>query len=226
MTLAHYPCPLPGGGETAEYALSFDKCRTKRVLIIPALLDEANKLRHFSVEVMRRLDGVGIDSFLPDLPGCNESEQNLADVEPEDWATAVHAAARYFAATHVLAIRGGGLLLPPRIGGWHYAPVKGATLLKTLLRARVLASREQGREESVDGLLEHGTAHGLELAGFSLSGEALRQLGGLKPDSRHEITMIEHSTIGGAPPWLRAEPDFDAAQADGVATLVSMSLSE
>ena len=226
MTPAHYSCPLPGGGETAEYARSFDKRRSKRVLFIPALLDEANKLRHFSVEVMRRLDSVGIDSFLPDLPGCNESEQNLADVEPEDWATAVHAAARHFAATHVLAIRGGGLLLPPRIGGWHYAPVKGATLLKTLLRARVLASREQGREESLDGLLEHGTAHGLELAGFSLSGEALRQLGGLKPDGRDEITVIEHSTIGGTPLWLRAEPDFDPAQADGLAALVSMSLSE
>lgn len=226
MTAVRYPCPLPGGGETAEYALSFDKRRTKRVLVIPALLDEANKLRHFSVEVMRRLDRAEIDTFLPDLPGCNESKQNLADVEPEDWATAVHAAARHFAATHVLAIRGGGLLLPPRIGGWHYAPVKGATLLKTLLRARVMASREQGREESVDGLLEHGTAHGLELAGSFLSGETLRQLGGLKPDGRDEMTVIEHSTIGGAPLWLRAEPDFDPAQADVLATLVSMSLCE
>lgn len=226
MTPTYYLCPLPGGGETQEYTLSFDRKRPTRVVVIPALLDEANKLRHFTVEVMRRLDKAGVDSFLPDLPGTNESQQDLRDVEPEDWATAVHAATRHFAATHVLAIRGGGLLLPPGLGGWHYSPVKGATLLKTLLRARVLSSREQGLDESVDGLLEAGAADGLELAGYSLSGEALRQLNRLKPSEGNQIAVIEHSTIGGAPLWLRAEPDFDPAQADALVALISMGLIE
>jgi len=34
-------------------------------------------MRRFTVEVMRRLDNAGIDSFLPDLPGGNESSQAL-----------------------------------------------------------------------------------------------------------------------------------------------------
>ncbi|PKB25604.1 hypothetical protein B0I00_0806 [Novosphingobium kunmingense] len=225
MTPGAYPCPLPGGGVANEYALSFDRGRAARLLVIPALLDEANRLRRFTVEVMRRLDAAGIDSLLPDLPGCNESRQDLSLVEPEDWATAVHAAARHFAATQVLAIRGGGLLLPPRLGGWHYAPVKGATLLKTLLRARVIAGREAGLDETVDGLLAEGVEDGLELAGYRLSGETLRQLQSLIPPERKAIATIDHATIGGAPLWLRAEPDFDPAQADALAAVVAMGVA-
>ncbi len=112
MKLEAYPCPLPGGAAASELALVFDRQRKRRVLVAPALFDESNRMRRFTVEVMRRLDGAGIDSILPDLPGCNESERDLAAVEPEDWRMALEAAARHFGATHVLAIRGGGLVLP------------------------------------------------------------------------------------------------------------------
>lgn len=219
-----YSCPLPGGGDAAELALAFDQGRAVRVLVIPALFDEANRMRRFTVEVMRRLDGAEIDSFLPDLPGCNESLQDLALIEPEDWATAAHAAARQFGVTRVLAIRGGGLILPPDLGGWHYAPVKGASLLKTLLRARVIASREAGREESVDALVAEGLDMGLDLAGYALSGEMIRQLQGLAPSPRAGISVIDHDTIGGSPLWLRAEPDHDPAQAEALAAHIAMSI--
>ncbi|WP_367183306.1 hypothetical protein [Novosphingobium sp.] len=188
-------------------------------------MDEANKLRHFTVEVMRRLDGAGIDSFLPDLPGCNESGQDLATIEPEDWSTAIHAASRHFAATRVLAIRGGGLLCPPAMAGWHYAPLKGASILKTLLRARIIAAREAGRDENIDDLLANGLEDGIELAGFHLSGEMLRQLQSLVPQTRSEICIVDHATIGGRALWLRAEPDFDPVQADALAAVIVMSLT-
>ena len=55
--------------------------------MLPAWFDEGNKLRHFTVEVMRRLDGAGIDSFLPDLPGCNESLAPLEQQTLESWRT-------------------------------------------------------------------------------------------------------------------------------------------
>ncbi len=35
---------------------------------------------------------------------------------------------------------------------------------------------------------------------------------------------IAHADIGGAALWLRAEPDYDAAQADALAAVVSMEL--
>src|SRR5690606_13943847 len=99
---AVWPCPLPQGGLADEYALTVDRARPARVLIIPALFDEANRLRRFTVELMRRLDSAGIDSALPDLPGTNESLQPLDAQTGDGWRAATAAAAAHFAATHVL----------------------------------------------------------------------------------------------------------------------------
>ena len=220
-----YPCPLPGGAAASELALVFDQGRSKRVLIAPALFDEANRMRRFTVEMMRRLDGAGLDCFLPDLPGCNESEQELALIEPEDWWMALEAAARHFGATHVLAIRGGGLLLPEKLPGWHYAPVKGSSLIKTMLRARIIAAREAGMEENAAELMEQGKEIGLDLAGWSLSGEMLRQLDQLLPPKRGDLIPVDQETIGGSPLWLRAEPDESADQADALAAVVAVALA-
>ena len=225
MKAESYPCPLPGGAAASEFALAFDAGRSKRVLIAPALFEEAHKLRRFTVEVMRRLDGSGIDCFLPDLPGCNESEQDLALIEPEDWRMALEAAARHFEATHVLAIRGGGLVLPEKLGGWHYAPVKGSSLLKTMLRARILSAREAGREETAEALLSEANERGIELAGYPLSAAMVRELSALAPTPREHVQVIDQDLLGGSPLWLRAEPDEDAGQADALAAVIAMSLN-
>ena len=222
IEILSYPCPLAGGAAAHELALGFDRERPVRVLVVPALFDEANRLRRFTLEVMRRLDGVGIDSFLPDLPGTNESERELAEVEAEDWIMAIEAAWREFGATHVLSLRGGALLMPKGLPGWSYAPAKGGSLLRTMLRARMLAAREAGREESSETLLTHGLEHGLELAGYHLSPEMIRQLQELSPPARDDITVIPQDLIGGSGLWLRAEPDEDANQADALAAVVAL----
>jgi hypothetical protein len=224
VTPASYPCPLPGGAEAHEQALTFDRRRNRRLLIAPALFDEANRMRRLTVEVMRRLDKSGIDCFLPDLPGCNESTQDLALVEPEDWRMALQAAARHFGATHVLAIRGGALVVPDALPGWLYAPVKGATLIKTMLRARVIAAREAGREESADALFAQGLEMGIDLAGWSLSGEMLRQMHEALPAMRDNLALVAQDTIGGGALWLRAEPDEDPEQADALAAVIAMGI--
>ncbi|WP_374527855.1 hypothetical protein [Novosphingobium sp.] len=220
-----YPCPLPGGAAAQEYALGFDAGRECRLLVIPALFDEANRLRRLTVEVMRRLDGAGIDSFLPDLPGTNESKRDLSGIEAEDWAMAAEAAARHFEATHVLAIRGGALLVPKGLRSWHYAPTKGASILRTMLRARVLSAREAGREETVDGLLAEGLEQGLELAGYRLSAEMIRQLQALAPVAAPGTSLIEQDMVGGSGLWLRAEPDESPDQADALAAIVTMGIA-
>ena len=56
MLTGHWPSP--SGAD--EYALCCDRQRDHRLLIIPALFDEANKLRHFTVNLMHRLDSEGI----------------------------------------------------------------------------------------------------------------------------------------------------------------------
>ena len=222
--LATWPCPAPAGGASEEYALAFRQGRKHCLLVIPALFDEANRLRRLTVEVMRRLDAAGIDCVLPDLPGTNESLQSLSAMTLDDWTGAVLASGIYFKASHVLAIRGGCLLAPPELPGWHYAPVKGANILRQMIRMRILSAREAGRDETQDGLMAQGAASGLELAGYPLSSQMLADLrAAVPPDEGHRVILQD--TIGGSPLWLRAEPDEDRAQADALAAVVAMALT-
>lgn len=222
--IASWPCPLPGGGTEDEYALTFDRNRPHRLLIVPALFEEASRMRRLTVETMRRLDASGIDCVLPDLPGCHESLEPLESLAPDDWRDAVTSAARHFSATHVLGIRGGGLLLPAGLPGWRYAPVKGAAMLRQMIRARILTAREAGRNETQDGLLAEGLDKGIELAGYRLSADFVAQFQALVPGERAGVTDIAQDTIGGGGLWLRAEPDEDAGQADALAAVVAIGI--
>ena len=219
-----WPCPLPGGGTTEEMALTFDQLRRWRLLIVPALFDEANRMRRLTVEVMRRLDNAGVDSFLPDLPGCNESRQPLEAQTPEAWRSAVVAAAKHFRASHVLGIRGGGLLLSAQLPGWRYAPVNGASILRQLLRARILASREAGVSETQEGLLAEASELGLELAGYRLGAEFIRAFQTLTPAIAASISEIGQDMLGGGGLWLRAEPGDDRGQADALAAILAIGI--
>ncbi|MBW8753127.1 MAG: hypothetical protein JF595_03075 [Sphingomonadales bacterium] len=218
MTPTLWPCP---GGE--EYALTFDRGRDKRLLIVPALFDEANRMRRFTVEVMRRLDGAGIDSMLPDLPGCNESLQPLERQTPSSWRAAMTSAAAHFEATHVLGIRGGALLTREGLPAWQYAPVKAASILRQLIRSRILASREAGISESQEALLETGLSAGLELSGFRLAAEFLREFQGLTAPTG--ASQIGQDLIGGGGLWLRAEPGEDRQQADALAAVLAIGIA-
>jgi hypothetical protein len=222
--IAEWPCPASGDGVAGEYAFTFDSGRKHRLLIVPALFDEANRLRRLTVDVMRRLDAAGIDSFLPDLPGCNESLQRLGAQDLASWQRAVIAASRHFRASHVLAIRGGALIAPQALPGWRYAPVNGATILRQMLRMRILAAREAGREETQASLLEKGIADGLELGGYPLSAAMIAQLNSALPPDGSDQAIIGQDMLGGPALWLRAEPDEDRAQADALAAVLTVGM--
>ncbi|GGC10547.1 hypothetical protein GCM10011494_31570 [Novosphingobium endophyticum] len=215
MTPANWPCPLPTGGFVQEHALVADDQRPRRLLIVPALFDEGNKLRRLTVETMRRLDAAGVDCFLPDLPGCNESQQPLDRQTPTIWLGAMAAAARHFRATHAWGIRGGCLFTPPALPSWHYAPVKAASILRQMTRARILASREAGREENREDLAVAARGRGIELAGYPLGADFYREFEGLAPSAG--AVAITQEQIGGGGLWLRAEPGEDRDQADALA---------
>jgi hypothetical protein len=224
VTPLTWPSPLPGGGTHEEYALAFDQFRRWRLLIVPALFDEANRMRRFTVEVMRRLDGAGVDSFLIDLPGCNESLAPLEQQTPESWREAVRAAAKQFRASHVLGLRGGALLAPPELPCWRYAPVKGATILRNMLRARIFTAREAGIDETQEGLTEAALAQGIELAGFRLGAEFVRQFQSLTPPVSVLASEVEQDMLGGSGLWLRAEPGEDRDQADALAAIIAIGI--
>lgn len=213
-----------GGLPGEEQLLAFDRGRAARVLVCPAWFDEANKLRRFTVEVMRRLDNAGIDSLLPDLPGCNESLAPLARQTLAGWRVAMAEAARVLGATHVLAIRAGALLAPG-LPGWHYAPQAGPKLLRAMLRARTLAAREAGILETSEGLLARGRSEGLVLAGWTIGAQMLRALETAEPELAPGQSAIDQAQLGGPGLWLRAEPDEDARQADALAAIIAGGLA-
>ncbi|WP_334182853.1 hypothetical protein [Novosphingobium sp.] len=212
--------PLSGENTGEEMALVCDRARPCRLLIVPALFDEGNRLRRFTVEVMRRLDRAGIDTVLPDLPGTNESLLGLETQDAGLWREAMQHAARHFAATHVLGLRG-GCLFTPDLPALHYAPVKGAQILRGLLRARILAAREAGLEENRDSLIETARREGIVLAGYPLGAALFRELETLEAGPAE---VIAQDRIGGSGLWLRAEPDENAAQADALAAILAEAL--
>lgn len=220
---ALWPCPGPAG-LADELAVAFDRARTLRLLIVPPLFEEMNRTRRMLIETQRELDALGVDSMLPDLPGCNESPQAFSAQSLGSWRAAMTAAASHFSATHVLAVRGGTLVFPTRLPGWVLEPVKGASILRQLLRARVLAAKEAGREESSADLLEQGREHGLELAGYRLSAALVAGLDAAVPEDEGQ-RVVRQSELGGSALWLRSEPGEDRAQSSALARIIAAEAS-
>jgi hypothetical protein len=173
---------------------------------------------------MARLDASGIDSFLPDLPGCNESRAPLEAQTLAGWREGARVAASHFEATHVLAIRGGALLDPGTLPGWRFAKVNGRSLLRTMLRAQALAAKEAGRDTGTDTLAEAGRRDGIELAGWRMGASLFGELENAEPRDDTRLTDIALAGVGGPGLWLRAEPDENAAQADALAAIVALGM--
>lgn len=222
---AEWPCPLPSGETQDEMARVFiGRDRRHRLLIIPPLFDEHNRLRRQLVEVMRRLDLSGIDCVLPDLPGWNESRAQLVEQNLDSWRTALEAAVVHFKPTRSLAVRAGALLAPEGLPGWDYAPIGGKQLLRGMIRGRLIAAKEAGRDESSDALMAIARVDGIELAGWKLGPDLVNQLEAAEPAESPIRNRIEQAVVGGKPLWLRAEPDEDPEQADAIAALIAVTL--
>lgn len=204
-------------------ALTIETGSEMRLLIVPALFDEANRMRRFTVETMRALGSAGIDTFLPDLPGCNESLAPLKTQTLSSWREAAGRAAQTFGVTHALTIRGGALIAPAEIPCIRYAPVTGAKILRAMLRARSIQAREAGRVESLAGLAETGREQGLDLSGWKIGAGMFRQMEDAVPVAAG-CTTIEQTELGSAGLWLRAEPGEDADQIRAFALLVAAAV--
>lgn len=222
--IAAWTCPGPAG-PVSEHAIAFDSDRSHRLLVVPALFEEANRTRRMLIEAMRRLDAAGIDSFLPDLPGCNESTQDFAAQSLSAWRSGMEAAAKHFAATHVLAVRGGALVFPNRLPGWVYEPAKGQTILRQLVRARTIAAREAGRTEDSASLIAKGKEHGLELAGYRCGAALIAGLESAVPQDEGQRTLRQSELESGAGLWLRSEPGDAPEQSAALARIVAEEIA-
>ena len=225
MRITAWPCAAPGGsGE--EFALVAGPLEAlARVLIVPALFEEASRTRRMLAETMRALAGAGIASVLPDLPGCNDSLAPLERQYLGAWRTAMASAVAHFAASHVLCLRGGALVVPSDLPGWQFEPIGGAQVLRPILRARTVAAREDGRTETIDGLLGQGRDAGIELAGYRLGAAMVRDLEAAAiPDAPHQ-PVLALAELGGAALWLRSEPGEDAGLSASLAGRIVADLT-
>lgn len=192
------------------------------VLIVPPLFDEANRLRRTLVLAMRALAADGFAAVLPDLPGQNESLVAPDAVDLAQWQDAlVDVAASLDGPVVAASVRGGALIdhRAKAVAWWRLAPVGGASLLRTMMRARVAADREAGIESSLDSLQEAAKTAALLLAGNALSPAMVAQLGSAEAQTVEPLRSIGLGAdgIAGTPLWLRAEPGEDAAMASAIA---------
>jgi hypothetical protein len=199
-------------GGQSEFCLCFGERHAARtIIIIPPLFDEMNRTRRMLVEVMRTLAGRGICSLLPDLPGFNESLANISKQTVGTWRQALEEAAVQLNPTHIVSLRGGTLIDDvadrPIL---RLAPVKGASLLKTMLRSRLLADKEAGINSTIEGLMASAESGFLELSGYNLSDEMLQSIQDAAPSTSCQFQEIALADIDGTPLWLRAEPQDDA----------------
>ena len=171
---------------------------------------------------MRALAARGFAAAMPDLPGQNESLVALESVDLDMWQNALAEVAKTIDGPVLVASVRGGALIDHRVKAaawWRLAPVGGASLLRTLLRARVSADREAGVTSSLERLSETAKREPLLLAGNRLSPAMIAQLGSAEAqpvEPLRNVALGPHG-IAGTPLWLRAEPGEEAAMADTIA---------
>ncbi len=210
-----------------ELCLSLAAPSARRVLLVPPLFDEMNRMRKMMVDVMRSLHALEISSFLPDLPGTNESLIALERVTLSDWQKAIEACAQQHQISHIASFRGGSLTIANMKAAdhWILSPVKGATILRTMMRTKVAADREAGLNTGLADLTAQAKAGPLELAGNIIGSELFSQINaadipGLK---NQRVVRLESDNkpcdaqIAGSALWLRAEPEDDLTMSSAIA---------
>jgi len=114
------------------------------LVIVPALFEEANRMRRFTISLMRGLAVRGIGTVLPDLPGTGESLTDLSAVTLADWIETVAAVLAGVRASEgrclTIAIRGGAILDSEADHSWRLAPESGERVLRDLVRATALST--------------------------------------------------------------------------------------
>jgi hypothetical protein len=208
----------------SEHQLRIDPTGAPRatIVVVPPLFEEANRTRRTLVLAMRALAADGFAAVLPDLPGQNESLVPLADVDLDRWQGALAEVAAGIEGPVIVASVRGGALIDHRAKAaawWRFAPVGGASLLRTLLRARVAADREAGVASSLESLQAAAESEALLLAGNALSPAMVAQLGRAEAQPVEPLRSVGLGAdgISGTPLWLRAEPGEDAAMAREIA---------
>ena len=222
MSTASHHLTYEYGGQQ-EQVLGFgDQDAARKILIIPPLFDEMNRVRRMLVGAMRDLATCGVATYLPDLPGCNESLALMPEQDLAIWRAAMALAAQRLGATHVAAIRGGALVDDSiTLPHWRLAPAKGTSIIKMMMRTRIAGDKEAGVLTSMDDLMAEAQISRVELSGNVLNRKMVEQLGEAEPATLPNIRTVTlgdgPDMIAGSALWLRAEPQDDAIMSVAIA---------
>ncbi len=187
--------------------LSFGPDGKNPIVVLAPLFEEANRLRHFIVEMMRMLATEGIATCLPDLPGQGDSMVPSEDARVADWHEAIAA----LSPRATIAFRGGALLDAHAVDRWRFAPETGARLLRDMVRSTALTSGEKAGE-----LAARAAHETVMLAGNALSPELYATLERAVPEAVARTLRLDDDAgeadarVAGSPLWRRAEPGDDA----------------
>lgn len=215
-----------------ELCLRAGSVNHKTVLLIPPLFDEMNRMRRMLIDVMRQLDEGGIGSFLPDLPGTNESLFPQEQASLTLWKDALtYCSATFNTPQYRASFRGGCLIddfhndVSSDNKKWRFSPAKGSSLLRTMMRTRIASDKEAGLSTSIAQITEEAGHGQVNLAGNAISPAMFTELQSAEPDSAGNIrtAQLENKAQGadvglpGSPLWLRAEPDEDSILSTAIA---------
>lgn len=118
------------------------------------------------------------------------------------------------------------MLAPPALPGWRFEPLSGASALRHLVRARIVAAKEAGRPEKSDELMARGRKSGLDLAGYRLGAAMIGNLADAElAEAGVNVTTLALTDLGGSALWLRSEPGEDAALADALAATIARAMA-
>jgi pimeloyl-ACP methyl ester carboxylesterase len=184
-----------------EWTMRIGDADAPRLLFLPPLFEEMNRTRALLAGTMRKVAAAGYCCLLPDLPGTGESERALEEVSWQDWLDAAQAAAQ--GARAVASVRG-GCLLDTRLSlpKWRLAPVEGASLVRDLERAGLVADGGGAGYAPSPALLQ-------AIRAASPAGEA--RTARLATDRAEADRKVE-----GPPLWRRSEPQNSSELIDSI----------
>jgi hypothetical protein len=198
--------------------LRFGPDHAPPVLVIPPLFEEANRARHFLIEIMRDLAQHGIASILPDLPGTNDSLVATVDARFTHWGDAIGALP---APAMTVSLRGGALLdgFTATEFHWRLSPETGARLLRDMIRATAVTGNAKAGE-----LEDAARTRPTPLAGNVIHPDLFSALEAKMPVMKGTIRTVRledeagdaDARLSGSPLWRRAEPDHDPVLASAV----------
>ena len=202
-------------------------CKSQ-ILLIPPLYDEMNRMRHMIVEMMRLLADRNIGSILPDLPGSNESLFPQKETSLEIWRDALKAClASDPQCSFIASFRGGCLIdtISPDLPIWRLSPVKGKSILRSMMRTRIASDKEAGTVTTMADLTSRASKEPIELAGNLVGPVMFEQLQESDATSQNLVRTVRLESdsqsadcrLPGKPLWLRAEPDHDPVLSEAIA---------